>query len=147
MEAFSAISSIFKSIWNIDEEVDEDEPHQESSPLNSLHMPPLQDDGGDSNNEEESEDEEGRDERENFDPFEIIDMAYEYLDGEEYLEESCLRLIVALGHAMIPTAQSMVTTARAMIPTFPALDFSFSDLESIDDNADPGEDLSWSIID
>ncbi|KAL9473337.1 hypothetical protein ACSS6W_007717 [Trichoderma asperelloides] len=147
MEAFSVISSIFKSIWNIDEEADEDEPCQESIPLHSLHMPPPQDDGGDSNDEEETEEGEIRDEREYFDPFEIINMDYEYQDGEEYLEESCLRLIVALGHAMIPTAESMVTTARAMIPTFPALDFSLSDLESIDGNADPGEDLSWSIID
>lgn len=150
MEVFDLISSIWMSILSVDELMDEAESHQESQKsrrISHIHMPPPQDDGGESGEEGESEEgEEFSDASEYFEAFEVINMDIEYLDSEEYLEESCLRLIVALGHSMIPTAQSMMTTARSMIPSLPALESTHSDSESETDYDSQDEDGGWSRI-
>ncbi|EHK46986.1 uncharacterized protein TrAtP1_010388 [Trichoderma atroviride] len=139
MAGFNFISSIFRSIRNIidaniDEVVEEAESRQECRPLSDVHMPPPQDQGS-GNDEGESEEGEVGDTSECFDTFELIDMDDEYESGEEYLEESCLRLIVSLGRS------------RSMIPTLPALEYSDSDSESLSDYSETDGCDSWSVID
>lgn len=151
MAGFGLISSVFRSIFNLiavngDETEEEGEPRQECRPLSNVHMPPPQDEESGSDEEGESKEGEFGDASEHFDTFEVIDMDEEYESGEEYLEESCLRLIVALGRCMPPTAQSMMITARSMIPTLPALEYSDSDLESISDYSDTDGSDTWSVI-
>ncbi|KAK1239925.1 hypothetical protein MKX08_007367 [Trichoderma sp. CBMAI-0020] len=152
MAGFNLISSIFRSIRNvfeasIDEAAEEDESRRECRPLSDVHMPPPQDEG--SGNDEEGESEEGEfgGASEYYETFEVIDMDDEDENGEEYLEESCLRLIVSLGRCMPPTAQSMMITARSMIPTIPALECSDSDSESVNDYSGTDGGDSWSVID
>ncbi|KAL6898620.1 hypothetical protein GGI43DRAFT_408174 [Trichoderma evansii] len=163
MADFDLISSIMMSAWNIDEVADEDELRQESMPLSSLHMPPRQDnrvesdegesDEGESYGDESDEEwiseeaEDFGDSSEYLESYEILDMDYEYAYDEEFLEESCLRLIISLGHSLIPTAQFMMTTARSRIPTLPAMEYLHSVVDSEDDNSDPEEGENWSIID
>lgn len=126
-------------------------------------MPPQQDNRGESDEGESNECESGGDESdeewisegeedfddlsEDFESYEIVDMDYEYAYDEEFLEESCLRLIVALGQSMIPTAQFMMATARSRIPTLSAMEYPDSVLESEEDSSDPDEGDNWSIID
>ncbi|KAM0481901.1 hypothetical protein ACHAPX_003232 [Trichoderma viride] len=137
MAGFGLISSVFRSIFNLiavnsDETEEKGEPRQECRPLSNVHMPPPQDEGGRSDEEGESKEGEFGG-AEYSETFEVIHMDEEYESGEEYLEESCLRLIVALDRCMPPTAQSMMITARSMIPTLPALEYSDSDIERISD--------------
>ncbi|PNP45557.1 hypothetical protein TGAMA5MH_02780 [Trichoderma gamsii] len=152
MAGFDLISSVFRSLFNLiavnsDETEEEGESRQECRPLSDVHMPPPQDEGSGSDEEGESEEREFRDASESFEAVEVINMDDEYESGEEYLEESCLRLIVALDRCMPPTAQSMMTTARSMVPTIPAPEYSGSDLESISDYSDTDGGDSWSVID
>lgn len=152
MAGFSLISSIFRSIRNIfevniDEVAEEDESCQQCRPLSDVHMPPPQEEGSQSDEEGESEEGEFGEVSEYFETFELIDMDDEYESGEEYLEESCLRLIVSLGRCMPPTAQSMMITARSMVPTIPALEYSDSDSESVSDYSDTDGGDNWSVID
>jgi hypothetical protein len=127
----------------VDEVMDSEEHREEPRSLSDAHMPPAQDEGSES---EESDEGELGDASEYYENFEVINMDDEYESGEEYLEESCLRLIVILGHSMAPTAQCMITAARCMIPTIPALEYSDLDSESVSDYSDTEEGDSWSVI-
>ncbi|KAM0512914.1 hypothetical protein ACHAPE_008417 [Trichoderma viride] len=152
MAGFGLISSVFRSIFNLiavnsDETEEEGEFRQECRPLSNVHMPPPQDEGSGSDEEGESKEGELGGASGCLETFEVINMDEEYESGEEYLEESCLRLIEALGQCMPPTAQSMMITARFMVPTLPALEYSDSDLESISDYSDTDGSDSWSVID
>lgn len=153
MAGIGFLSSIFKSIMNfananVDKVAKEDGSRQECRPLSDVHMPPPQDEG--SGSDEEGESEEGKlcDVSENHEDFQLIKTDDKYESDEENMEESCLRLIVALDRCMLPTAQSMMTTARSMVPTLPTQEHSDLDLDSdsLSDYSDTDWGDNWSVI-
>lgn len=134
---------------NVDKVAKEDESRQECKRLSDIHMPPPQDEGSGSDEERESGEGELGDVSEDPEAYYVVKTDDEYESDEEHMEESCLRLIVALDQRMPPTAQSMMTTARSMVPTLPAQEYSDLDLDSdsLNDysNTDGGD--SWSVFD